>query len=223
MLLVDDHAIVREGLKHLLCPKGSNWAVVEAESGFQALELLRKSKFDLALVDLSMPGMNGLELIRRIKTEFPGVRVLVLSMLAEEQYAVRAFKAGADGYATKDMAGTELIYAVRKVAAGGAYVTESLAGTVIRQLNGASEAPSHARLTDRELDILQRFAAGHRLTEIGRALHLSVKTVSTHKTRIQEKLHVSTAAELIRYALDNRIEDALLETRPGQRTTGPRE
>jgi DNA-binding NarL/FixJ family response regulator len=223
MLLVDDHAIVREGLKHLLCPKGSNWAVVEAESGFQALELLRKSKFDLALVDLSMPGMNGLELIRRIKTEFPGVRVLVLSMLAEEQYAVRAFKAGADGYATKDMAGTELIYAVRKVAAGGAYVTESLAGTVIRQLNGASEAPSHARLTDRELDILQRFAAGHRLTEIGRALHLSVKTVSTHKTRIQEKLHVSTAAELIRYALDNRIEDALLETRPGQRTTGRRE
>jgi DNA-binding NarL/FixJ family response regulator len=121
------------------------------------------------------------------------------------------------------MAGTELIYAVRKVAAGGAYVTESLAGTVIRQLNGASEAPSHARLTDRELDILQRFAAGHRLTEIGRALHLSVKTVSTHKTRIQEKLHVSTAAELIRYALDNRIEDALLETTPGQRTTGPRE
>lgn len=223
MLLVDDHAIVREGLKHLLCPKGSNWAVVEAESGFQALELLRKSKFDLALVDLSMPGMNGLELIRRIKTEFPGVRVLVLSMLAEEQYAVRAFKAGADGYATKDMAGTELIYAVRKVAAGGAYVTESLAGTVIRQLNGASEAPSHGRLTDRELDILQRFAAGHRLTEIGRALHLSVKTVSTHKTRIQEKLHVSTAAELIRYALDNRIEDALLETRPGQRTTGRRE
>jgi DNA-binding NarL/FixJ family response regulator len=223
MLLVDDHAIVREGLKHLLCPKGSNWAVVEAESGFQALELLRKSKFDLALVDLSMPGMNGLELIRRIKTEFPGVRVLVLSMLAEEQYAVRAFKAGADGYATKDMAGTELIYAVRKVAAGGAYVTESLAGTVIRQLNGASEAPSHARLTDRELDILQRFAAGHRLTEIGRALHLSVKTVSTHKTRIQEKLHVSTAAELIRYALDNRIEDALLETTPGQRTTGRRE
>ena len=223
MLLVDDHAIVREGLKHLLCPKGSNWAVVEAESGFQALELLRKSKFDLALVDLSMPGMNGLELIRRIKTEFPGVRVLVLSMLAEEQYAVRAFKAGADGYATKDMAGTELIYAVRKVAAGGAYVTESLAGTVIRQLNGASEAPSHGRLTDRELDILQRFAAGHRLTEIGRALHLSVKTVSTHKTRIQEKLHVSTAAELIRYALDNRIEDALLETTPGQRTTGPRE
>ena len=143
MLLVDDHAIVREGLKHLLCPKGSNWAVVEAESGFQALELLRKSKFDLALVDLSMPGMNGLELIRRIKTEFPGVRVLVLSMLAEEQYAVRAFKAGADGYATKDMAGTELIYAVRKVAAGGAYVTESLAGTVIRQLNGASGRRAH--------------------------------------------------------------------------------
>ncbi|MDM0022410.1 response regulator transcription factor [Variovorax saccharolyticus] len=219
VLLVDDHAIVREGLKHLLCPKGSNWAAVEAETGFQALELLHKSKFDLALVDLSMPGMNGLELIRRIKIEFPGVRVLVLSMLAEEQYARRAFKAGADGYATKDMAATELIHAVRKVAAGGAYVAESLAGTVIRQLNEAS-APSHARLTDRELDILQRFAAGHRLTEIGRALHLSAKTVSTHKTRIQEKLHVTSAAELIRYALQNRIEDVLLETKQGHRTTG---
>ena len=137
MLLVDDHAIVREGLKHLLCAKGSNWAVVEAETGFQALELLHKSKFDLALVDLSMPGMNGLELIRASKAEFPGVRVLVLSMHAEEQYALRAFKAGADGYVTKDMAATELIYAVRKVAAGGAYVTESLAESVIRQLNGA--------------------------------------------------------------------------------------
>jgi DNA-binding NarL/FixJ family response regulator len=216
MLLVDDHAIVREGLKHLLCAKGSNWSVVEAETGFQALELLHKSKFDLALVDLSMPGMNGLELISRIKAEFPGMRVLVLSMHAEEQYALRAFTAGADGYATKAMAATELIYAVRKVAAGGAYVTESVAGSVIRQLNGA-QAPPHALLTDRELDILRRFAAGHRLTEIGRALHLSVKTVSTHKTRIQEKLHVSSAAELIRYALHNRIEDALLDTRPGHR------
>ena len=211
MLLVDDHAIVREGLKRVLCPKGSDWALTEAETGFQALELLRTSEFDLALVDLSLPGMNGLELIRRIKTEFPAVRVLVLSMHAEEQYALRAFKAGANGYVTKDMAAMELVGAVRKVAAGGAYVTASLAESVVRQLNGSAEAPRHALLTDREFDVLRRIAAGQRLTEIGNALHLSVKTVSSHKTRIQDKLQVSGTAELVTYALRNRIDDAFSE------------
>jgi DNA-binding NarL/FixJ family response regulator len=142
-------------------------------------------------------------------------------MHAEEQYALRAFKAGAEGYVTKDTAATELVDAVRKVAAGGAYVTESLAGSVVRQLNRSSEAPRHALLTDRELDVLRRFAAGQRLTEIGHALHLSVKTVSTHKTRIQEKLQVSGTAELIRYVLRNRMEDLLLETEPGPRTPRP--
>jgi DNA-binding NarL/FixJ family response regulator len=208
MLLVDDHAIVREGLKRVLCPKDSNWALTEAETGYQALEWLRQSEFDLALVDLSLPGMNGLELIRRIKTEFSAVRILVLSMHAEEQYALRAFKAGADGYVTKDRAATELVGAVRKVAAGGAYVTASLAESVVRRLNGSEEAPPHALLTDRELDVLQRVAAGQRLTEIANALNLSVKTVSTHKTRIQEKLQLSSTAELVRYALHNRIDDA---------------
>jgi len=210
MLLVDDHAIVREGLKRVLCPNDSTWALTEAETGFQALELLRTSEFDLALVDISLPGMNGLELIRRIKTEFSAVRVLVLvlSMHAEEQYALRAFKAGADGYVTKDMAATELVGAVRKVAAGGAYVTASLAESVVRQLNGSANAPRHALLTDRELDVLRRIAAGQRLTDIANGLHLSVKTVSTHKTRIQEKLQVSSTAELVRYALHHRIDDA---------------
>ena len=208
MLLVDDHAIVREGLKRVLCPNDSTWALTEAETGFQALELLRTSEFDLALVDISLPGMNGLDLIRRIKTEFSAVRVLVLSMHAEEQYALRAFKAGADGYVTKDMAAMELVGAVRKVAAGGAYVTASLAESVVRRLNGSTEAPPHSLLTDRELDVLRRVAAGHRLTDIANALHLSVKTVSTHKTRIQEKLQVSSTAELVRYALHNRIDDA---------------
>jgi len=205
MLLVDDHAIVREGLKRVLDPIGGD--LIEAETGFQALQFLREGKFDLALVDLSLPGMTGLELIRRIKAEFSGVRVLVLSMHAEEQYALRAFKVGADGYVTKDIAARELVGAVRKVAAGGTYVTESITESVVRQLNGSSEAPLHAALTDRELDVLRRVAAGQRLTEIGTVLHLSVKTVSTHKTRIQEKLQLSSTAELIRYALENRIND----------------
>ena len=210
MLLVDDHAIVREGLKRVLNPTGNNWGLTEAETGFEALAFLRASEFDLALVDLSMPGMTGLELTRRIKTEFSGVRVLVLSMHAEEQYALRAFKAGADGYVTKDIAASELLGAVRKVAAGGAYVTESLAGSVVRQLNGSGEAPRHALLTDRELDVLRRIAVGQRLSDIGSALHLSVKTVSSHKTRIQEKLQVSSTAELVRYALENRIDEPFL-------------
>ena len=211
LLLVDDHAIVREGLKRVLDPISRNWELTEAESGFQALAFLRKSAFDLALVDLSMPGMSGLELIRRIKGEFPGVRVLVLSMHAEQQYALRAFKAGADGYVTKDIAATELAGAVRKVAAGGAYVTESLAESVVRQLNGSSEAARHTLLTDRELDVLRRVAAGQRLTDIGNELHLSVKTVSTHKTRIQEKLQVSSTAEMIRYALEHRINEPFFQ------------
>ncbi|MDM0110802.1 response regulator transcription factor [Variovorax sp. J22R133] len=205
VLLVDDHAIVREGLMRLLDGPANRWELAEAVTGFQALEMLRQSRFDLALVDLSMPGMTGLELVRRIKTEFSGVRVLVLSMHSEEQYAIRAFKAGADGYVTKDLAAIELVSAVNKVAAGGAYVTPSLAEHAVRQLNGSAEAPRHAQLTNREFDILRRVAAGQRLTEIGDALHLSVKTVSTHKTRILEKLQISSTAELIRYALENSI------------------
>jgi DNA-binding NarL/FixJ family response regulator len=212
LLLVDDHTIVREGLKRVLDPDGNQWQVAEAVTGFEALELLRERAFDLALVDLSMPGMPGLELVRRIRTEFPGVRVLVLSMHAEEQYAMRSFKAGAHGYVTKDIAATELVSAVRRVAAGGSYVTERLAEQVVQQLNGTSDAPRHMLLTDREFDVLRRIAAGQKLTEIGDALHLSVKTVSTHKSRIQEKLQVSSTAELIRYALENRIDDPFLQT-----------
>lgn len=214
LLLVDDHSIVREGLKRVLDPAGNGWSLTEAVTGFEALELLRANPFDLALVDLSMPGMTGLELVRRIRTEFPGVRVLVLSMHAEAQYAMRAFKAGANGYVTKDIAATGLVAAVRRVAAGGAYVTESLAERVVQQLNGSTESPRHMLLTDREFDVLRRVAAGQRLAEIGDALHLSVKTVSTHKTRIQDKLQVSSTAELVRYALENRIDDPFLQALP---------
>lgn len=212
ILLVDDHMIVREGLMRVLDPTGNNWALTEANTGYQALVFLRDGEYDLALIDLSMPGMTGLELVHRIKSEFPRVRILVLSMHEEEQYAVRAFKAGAHGYVTKDIAASELVGAVRKVAAGGVYVTESLAEKFVQQLNGSSEAPRHTLLTDRELDILRRVAAGQPLTSIGDALHLSVKTVSTHKTHIQEKLQLSSTAELIRYALENHIDDPFLQT-----------
>ena len=158
--------------------------------------------------------MNGLELIQRIKSEFPSVRVLVLSMHAEEQYALRAFKAGANGYVTKDSASTELVAAVRKVAAGGAYVTASLAERVVQQLNGVAESPRHAQLSDRELEVLQRIVAGQRLTDIAAALHLSVKTVSTHKSRIQDKLQLPSTAALIRYGLEHKLDKSLIAIGP---------
>ena len=205
LLLVDDHTIVREGLRRILETVSHEWQITGAGSGFQALECLRRAPFRMAIVDLSMPGMSGLELIKRIRAEFPQVVVLVLSMHAEEQYALRAFRAGANGYVTKDSASAELVAAVRKVAGGGAYVSGSLAERVVQQLNGAATAPRHAQLSDREMEVLQRIVAGQRPTEIAQALHLSVKTVSTHKSRIQEKLQLPNTAALIRYGLEHRL------------------
>ena len=164
---------------------------------------MRGRPFDLALVDLSMPGMSGLELIKRVRQEFPGVRILVLSMHAEEQYALRSFKAGANGYLTKDSAGTELVNAVRKVLGGGAYVTGSLAERVVLRLNVGVDSPPHAQLSDRELEVLRLLVAGQRLTDIAEGLHLSVKTVSTHKGRIQDKLQLPNLAALVRYGLEH--------------------
>ena len=207
LLLVDDHAVVREGLKRILTASGSQWHITEASSGFEALEILRQQALDLAIVDLSMPGMSGLELIHRIRASFPSVMVLVLSMHAEEQYAVRAFKSGAKGYVTKCTAAEELVAAVVKVAAGGAYVTTRLAERMVQQFNGTLLDPNHAQLSNRELDILQRIVAGQRLTDIATALHLSIKTVSTHKSHIQEKLQLPSTAALIRYGLEHQIDN----------------
>ena len=206
LLLVDEQTVVREGLRRVLEGCGEGWSVVEAASGFQALECLREQLVGLVVTDLSMPGMNGLELIRRIRAEFAKLPILVLSMHAEEQYALRAFKSGANGYVTKDSAAAELVAAVRKVAAGGAYVTSTLAERVVQQLSGTLGVPSHAHLSDRELDVLRRIVAGQRLTQIAQALHLSVKTVSTHKTRIQEKLGLPNLAALVRYGLENELD-----------------
>jgi DNA-binding NarL/FixJ family response regulator len=207
LLLVDEHTVVREGLRRVLEGCGEGWTVVEAASGFQALERLREQTISLVITDLSMPGMNGLELIRRVRSEFPRMPILVLSMHAEEQYALRAFKSGANGYVTKDSAAAELVSAVRKVAAGGAYVTSSLAERVVQQLSGKVQVPGHAQLSDRELEVLQRIVSGQRLTQIAADLHLSVKTVSTHKAHIQVKLQLPNLAALVRYGLENHLDN----------------
>lgn len=203
VLLVDDHPVVRAGLRALLAGSGESWTVDEAGSGLEALDRLRELTFGVAVVDLSMPGMSGLELIHRIRQEHPAVALLVLSMHAEDQYALRAYEAGASGYLNKDAAGSELVGALRKVAGGGTYVTTSLAERVVRLLNGSVQVPRHAHLSERELQVLKHIVRGHRLTEIAATLHLSVKTISTHKARILDKLHLSTTASLIRYGMEN--------------------
>ncbi|AOF88210.1 bacterial regulatory s, luxR family protein [Hydrogenophaga sp. RAC07] len=214
LLLVDDHTVVREGLKRLLDPQGNQWTITEAGTGFQALECLRREPFDLVIADLSLPGMSGLDLVHRIKEGFPDVAVLVLTMHSEEQYALRAFQAGARGYVTKDSASDELVSAVRKVASGGVFVTSVLAERVVQQLNGRRTASDLGALSNRELEIMQRIVAGERLVDIAEALHLSIKTVSTHKTRILEKLQLDSTAALIRFGLEHQIGNAELGTAP---------
>jgi len=210
LLLVDDHTVVREGLKRLIDPETNRWSITEAGTGFQALECLRRQPIDLAIVDLSMPGMSGLELTRRIKLEFPSVAVLILTMHSEEQYAIRVLQAGANGYVTKDTAAAELVAAVRKVAAGGVFLSAHLAECMVQQLNGQRPAPDLQLLTNRELEILQRLVSGQRPVDIANELHLSIKTVSTHKTRIQEKLNLDSTAALVRFGLEHQLGKGLL-------------
>lgn len=205
ILIVDDHAIVRGGLRRILESTDSQWSVTEAGGGFEALDLLRNRSFDVAIIDLSMPDMGGLDLLRRLRPEFPAMACLILSMHAEEQYAIRAFKAGANGYVTKDSAPGDLALAVRKVAAGGAYVSAAVAEQLVLTLSGAQAPASHSQLSNRELEVLRRLTAGQRPTEIAEALHLSVKTVSTHKSRIQEKLGLPSTAALIRYGVEHEL------------------
>lgn len=205
ILLVDDHAVVRQGLMRLLSGANENWAIQEAAHGFEALDALRASAFDLVVLDLSMPRMNGFDLVRRIRRDFPGVFVLVLTMHSEEQYAVRAFEAGAHGFVTKDCAAQELLAAVAQVAAGGVYISSALAARVMQQLHAPQHGPKIDLLSNRELDILQRIVKGQKLTDIAEDLHLSIKTVSTHKTHIQEKLGLDSTAALIRFGLEHHV------------------
>lgn len=213
--LADDHQLMREGLRRLLETSAGMRVAAEAGNGHELLAALRQHSVDVAVVDLTMPGMSGMDLIRRVKTEFPQVAVLVLTMHAEEQYAMRAFRCGAAGYLTKDSAGAELVQAIRKVAAGGGYVTAAMAEQLAMGLAGGHDRLSHAALSDREFEVLRHIVAGRRLTEIGELLHLSVKTVSTHKARILDKLGLDSTAALIRYGLEHRLLDE-----PPSATTG---
>jgi DNA-binding NarL/FixJ family response regulator len=177
----------------------------EAANGQEVLALVRAQDFDVAVLDMSMPGRSGIELIKQVKSEKPKLRLLVLSMHSEQQYAVRALKAGASGYLTKDSATDQLVAAIRRIAAGGAYVSPETAERLAVGAISGNDAAPHTLLSDREFQVFQLIVAGTSITEIGHQLSLSVKTVSTHKTHIMEKMNLANQAELIRYALENNL------------------
>ncbi|SOE53536.1 two component transcriptional regulator, LuxR family [Burkholderia sp. OK233] len=205
VLIADDHALVRDGLRHILQNASGFEVVGEANDGVSTIALARSNAADVLVLDLSMPGRNGVELIKQIKEEKPALRVLVLTMHAEQQYAVRAFKAGASGYLTKESASAELVTAVSKVASGGVYVSLAMAERFAQSLNEPADTLPHQRLSDREFDVFRRIAAGQTLTEIAAELCVSSKTVSTYKTRILEKMQMPHEAALVRYALRHKL------------------
>ena len=201
ILVADDHKIVRDGLKRILAATPDLQVAAEAAGGDEALALVKANDYDLVMLDMSMPGLSGMDLIKRLRIERPKLRILVLSMHGEQQYAARALKAGAAGYLNKDSAAEMLVGAIRKIAAGGVHISEAAAAALLQ----STARPPHEALSNREFEVLRLLAGGLGPTEIGAKLHLSVKTVSTHKTRILEKLRVGSTAELVRYALDNKI------------------
>lgn len=206
--IADDHRIVREGLKQLLATEDDIAVVGEAVNGHEVLARIRDTELDVLVLDLSMPGKTGMDLIKQIKSEKPKLRIVVLTMHAEHQYAVRAIKAGASGYLTKDSASSQLVDAIRKVAAKGAFISAEVAERLAHEAHGTHEGLPHETLSDREFQVLRLLVAGESLTDIGRQLNLSVKTVSTHKTHIMQKMDIDNQADLIRYAIEHQLTDA---------------
>ncbi len=201
VLVADDHAVVRRGLRQILAETPDIMVGGEAQTAEETLRLAREQRWNVVVLDISLPGGNGIDLIAEIRRERPETRVLILTVHSEDQYAVRAIRAGAAGFLTKESAPENLIEAVRRVAAGGRYISESLAETLASMVAGDEKGEAHARLTDREFEVFKALASGKTVSEIARDLSLSVKTVSTHRTRILAKMSMKTNAELMRYAM----------------------
>ena len=209
ILIADDHDILRAGLRHILADSPDIEVAAEATNGSEAIAQLRKELCDVLVLDLTMPGRNGIELIKQIRSDFPRLPLLILSMHKEDIYAVRALKAGANGYLCKDNAEAFLAEAIRKVHAGGLFINQSVAERLTMNiLQGRHAEMPHNRLTDREYQVFLLIVQGMGVTEIGRHLNLSVKTVSTHKDSIQVKMDLANTAELVRYAVENNLVDS---------------
>ena len=207
IIIADDHPVVRGGLRQMVADESDMELVGEAQNGAELLELLGKRSCDVLVLDISMPGRNGLDVLKELKSEQPHLAVLVLTMHAEDQYAMRAFRAGAAGYVTKDRAPTELIKAIRHIAAGGKYVTPALAERLAAHLGSDEGTLPHENLSDREYEVLRKIASGQTVGQIADELFLSPNTISTYRARLLEKLNLHTTADLIRYAVINRLVD----------------
>ncbi len=205
ILVADDHTVVREGVRQILSGQDDMIVEDEAENGQETLEKVMNGSFDVVLLDISMPGRSGLEILEDIINLNPRLPVLILSMHPEEQYAVRALRAGASGYLTKASASDELIGAIRKVSRGGKYVTASLAEKLARELDNRTDKQRHEKLSNREYQVMLMLASGKSVSEIGDELCLSVKTVSTYRSRIMEKMGLKKNAELTFYAMKHNL------------------
>jgi two-component system, NarL family, invasion response regulator UvrY len=207
VLIADDHAILRRGLKEILARELEGAVCGEAKDAREVIAKIQSDHWDLVILDLSMPGRSGLDVLRDIKGMRPKLPVLVLSMHPEDQYGKRILKAGAAGYMNKESAPEELIKAIRKVLAGGRYVSPALAEKLALDLTEDVTRPSHETLSDREFEVLRMIASGKTVTQIAEDLHLSAATVSTYRTRILEKMKMTTTAQIMHYALSNHLVD----------------
>lgn len=205
ILIADDHAIVRHGIKEIVNSDSQMTIIGEASNGMELLSLAREMKADVVILDISMPGRNGLETLKELKQNYPSLPVIVLSMHPEDQYAVRVIKAGAAGYMNKESAPEELIEAIKKVFRGGKYISPKLAEILAFHIEGNFPDQPHKSLSDREFQVFQSIATGRSVGQISEDLNLSVKTISTYRTRIMEKMNMKTNAEIIRYAVDQNL------------------
>ena len=204
ILIADDHAVVRRGLRDILAEALPGVNFIEARTGDEVISQLGKTQIGLAVLDINMPGRSGLDVLKDIKLSHPRLPVIILSVQPEEQYAVRCLRAGAAAYISKDSAADELGKAAKKILSGGRYISASVADSLLTNLN-RSEKPPHELLSDREFEVMRRLASGSSLTSIGNQLHVSVKTISTYRARIMEKMQMGSNAALTRYALKHKL------------------
>jgi len=205
ILIADDHAIVRKGLIQVLEDFSEINRIDEAENGFEVEEMVRENHYDLVILDLSMPGRGGLDTLKQVKIDNPLLPVLILSIHPEEQYAVRLLKAGASGFLNKASAPEELVSAIKKVVSGGKYISSSMAEHLASEIEKDSTNMPHERLSDREYQVMLMIASGKTVSEIAQTLNLSVKTISTYRTRILEKMELENNAKLVHYALQQNL------------------
>ena len=205
VLIADDHAIVRHGLKQILADTGDIVVAGDAGSGAEAIKLARAAAFDVLLLDISMPDRNGIEVLKQVRQEFPKMAVLMLSMHREDQYAIRSLKAGASGYLNKQSAPDELVTAIRTVAQGHKYISPALAQQLANQIGDDRDVPLHETLSDREYQTMMMIASGKTVSEIAAELVLSVKTISMYRSRLLQKMKLRHNAELTHYAIKNNL------------------